>query len=173
MLFKRVLPTFLLIQVLLILVASLAPVRAETFSQSDVKEASAVIKAYIEADKSKDFKTTLAMSDPAIMAAVRRMTGMSNSQIVAFADKTFRNATLRATPYFNQRVVARTRAGRTYVKVPVKAFSDARLAPFDGIATYIAYREGGKWYPLDLHHRSDLWLLFKVYPDFRGMKLFK
>ena len=155
------------------LLVPLAPAHADQFTNADLKAATAVIRAYIEADSRHDFASAASMLDPKLKHRMFRSIGMSEAGYIRLAEKIMRGATLRLTPDFERAVVVRTKRGRHYLKVPVHTFSNAPLAPANGTATYIAYREDGRWYPFDMLTWIERSYLIAEYPDFRGLKLFR
>ena len=147
--------------------------QAESLPTSDVKQATRVIRTYVQAELSRDFAKVLRMWDPKIIAKVKNVMGISDARMVQMAENDLRGRELRLEPMFNSVVVSKNRTGELYVKVPVKTHSESRLVPFDGISTYIAYRKEGKWYPYAMARPRDRLLLTLVYPEFRGLRLFK
>ncbi len=151
---------------------------AQTPSTPDQKAALKLLKAYIAASAAGKYSTTLYMTEPQVLEFLARKIDMNREgfirQYVHLLEKKIDKSSLVVQPNFDKIHNGVTSAGRPYAIVPVyEDIKGGLLLSRKGTATYIAYKEGNKWYGYDVFKKRQLKHVIRFHPDLAEIQPFK
>lgn len=146
---------------------------AEGLSHSEIRAGVQAVKAEIAATNAKDFRRSVNMTDPALINALSRFFGMSMEQMIALADRELKGHAITVTPDYSKMVQVKNLAGEYYLKVPARVKVQPPLPIGRETITYIAYKKNGHFYTVDLNSWIARRVFVRIYPEFKGLRLYK